>query len=63
MEIYVVISEKKYFTEYYHNYEYNIKHRYVIRRYCSLCETLVESKKAARLEQMSNNIGERRCAL
>ena len=42
VELYVVISEKKYFTEYHHGYVIISKHRYIIRRYYLLCETLVE---------------------
>ena len=41
-KIFVVISEKNYFTEYERGYVCITVHRYVIRKYYLLCETLVE---------------------
>ena len=40
--IFLLVLSKKDFTEYEHGYVYITKHRYVIRRYYLLCETLVE---------------------
>ena len=51
VELYVVLSEKKCFTEYDHGYVYTTKHRYVIGRYYFLCETLVSKSDTRRVEQ------------
>ena len=59
VELCVVISEKKYFTEYAHDYVYVTKHRYFVRRYYLLCETLVEhpTSEASKVRPVgSNNI-------
>ena len=42
VELYVVLSQKNFFTEYEHGYVHITKHRSGIRRYYLLCGTLVE---------------------
>ena len=44
VELYVVISEKKIFTDYEHGQVYITKHRFVIRKNYLQCETLVEHR-------------------
>ena len=73
MELWIcmLLYLRKYFTENEHGFICITKHKYVIRRYYLLCETLVEhptnfveaSRKKAKLEELSNNISERRCEL
>ena len=67
VELYVVTTAKKYFTEYNYGYVYITKHKYVIRRCCLLCETLVEhstnfveaSQKRRSLIELSKYISDR----